>query len=84
MNIKRTNTSIGCQYAPRHVQPSHFEEPYECANHAAHDGTDRTDQTWPVLDAGLNIVTLIVKSMVENIVITLVLDDHVVHDHTSR
>ena len=52
MNIKRTSTSIGCQYAPRRAQPSHFEEPYECANHAAHDGTGQTDQTWPVLGAG--------------------------------
>ena len=32
---------------------------------------------------GLNIFTLIIKSLVEDTVIVLVLDDHVVHDHTS-
>ena len=32
---------------------------------------------------GLNIVTLKIKSLVEDTVITLVLDDHVVHDPTS-
>ena len=36
-----------------------------------------------VLVQGLNIFTLIIKSLVEDAHITLVLDDHVVHDHTS-
>lgn len=38
MNIKWTNTSIGCQCEPTRAQPSYFEDPNECANHAAHDG----------------------------------------------
>ena len=32
---------------------------------------------------GLNIFTLKIKSLVEDTIIMLVLDDHVVHDHTS-
>ena len=52
MNIKRTNTSIGCQYDPTRAQPSHFEDSNECANHASHGGIGQTVQMWPGLGAG--------------------------------
>ena len=80
MNIKWTNTSIGCQYDPTRAQPSHFEDQNECANHAAMMEVDKLMKRGRFLVQGLNIVTLKIESLVEDTVITLVLDDHVVHD----